>query len=64
MFKHIPVKSSMIASVAHDEESKKMEVKFTSGKTYTHEEVEIEEFEALRDAPSVGKHYNEFWRGR
>lgn len=64
MIKHVPVKSSMIKSIGHDEESKKMEVRFTGGQTYTFENVELEEFEALRDAPSVGKHYNEFWRAR
>jgi hypothetical protein len=60
---HEPVKSSMIKSIGYDPESKKMEVKFSSGSIYTHENVEQDEFECLRDAESVGKHYNEFWKG-
>lgn len=61
---HELVKSSVVVSVGHDEITKRMEVTFTSGKTYTYENVERGDFEALRDAPSVGKHFNEFWRDR
>jgi len=61
---HTPVNSSMIQSVGHDPETLVMEVKFKSGKTYPYQNVDVEEFEALRDAPSVGKHFNEFWRER
>lgn len=60
--KHTLVNSSMITSVGHDPDSKVMEVKFKNSKTYTYPDVEVEDFEALRDAPSVGKHFNEFWR--
>lgn len=60
--KHEPVKSSMIKSVGYDPETKRMEVKFANNSIYTHENVEQDAFECLRDAESVGKHYNENFR--
>lgn len=54
----------MIASVGHDPDKCVCEIKFKTGKTYTYENVSVEEFETLRDSQSVGKHFNEFWRNR
>lgn len=62
--KHTNVTSSMISSVGHDPDTDTMEVKFKSGKTYTYQDVPVEEFEALRDAPSVGQHFNEYFKNR
>ena len=62
--KHESVTSSAIKSVGHDEESQTMEIKFKSGHVAKYENVTRDEFETLRDAPSVGKHFNEFWRNR
>lgn len=62
--KHTSVESSMIASVGHDPDKCVCEIKFKTGKTYTYENVSVEEFETLRDSQSVGKHFNEFWRNR
>lgn len=59
---HTLVNSSMITSMGHDPDKEVMEIKFKNGKTYTFQDVDTESFEALRDAPSVGKHFNEFWR--
>ena len=61
--KHIPVTSSTIESLAHDAEAKTMEVKFKSGKTYSFGNVEAHQFDALRAADSVGKHFHQHFRG-
>ena len=54
---HKPVKSSMLASAAHDGTT--LEVTFKNGKTYTHEGVSAEKFAEMCEADSVGKFYND-----
>jgi len=61
--KHHPVTSSTITSIAHDADSKVMEVKFKSGKTYSFGNVEAHQFEAFRSAESAGKHFHAHFRG-
>lgn len=57
-----PVTSSMIASVGH--EGDVLEIEFTNGKVYRHAGVSRQHFEALRNAESIGKHYNATIRGK
>ena len=61
---HQPVNSSNIVSTAHDPSSGVMEVKFKSGKVYSFPNVSADEHTALRNAPSVGKHFNEHFKGK
>jgi hypothetical protein len=64
MISHVPVSSSVISSVGHDEESKTLEVKFKNGKVYTYAGVTLDEFESFVGAESVGKHFNTHIAGR
>jgi hypothetical protein len=48
--------SSNVASVAYQDSSKTAYVTFNNGGMYEYKEVEKEDFEALRDAESVGRH--------
>jgi KTSC domain len=59
---HTPVKSSSIASLAHDAETNTLEVRFASGATYSYSGVDTAAFERLRDAPSVGQHFQQHIR--
>ncbi len=53
----ITVVSSLIESVGYDEESRKLYVQFHSGPTWAYEEVPPEVYQALREAPSVGRYF-------
>ena len=48
--------SSNVYSVAYQNSSKKVFVTFKNGGLYEYKDVEVEDFEALRDAESVGRH--------
>lgn len=48
--------STNVASIAYQEVDKKVFVTFSNGGLYEYEDVEKEDFQALRDAHSVGKH--------
>jgi len=48
--------SSNVASVAYQDSSKSTFVTFSNGGQYKYKGVEKEDFEALRDAESVGRH--------
>jgi KTSC domain len=54
---HIPVTSSNIASVAYDNATKKMQVKFASGATYEYEGVPPEVHTAMMFADSPGRQF-------
>lgn len=62
MLTHAPVRSSSIASLAHDPETNTLEVRFASGATYRYADVDTATYERLRDAESVGKHFQEHIR--
>lgn len=57
-----PVASSSIASIGHEGDT--LEIEFTNGRIYRHAGVPREQFEALRNAESIGTHYNAAIRGR
>jgi hypothetical protein len=62
---HTPVaNSSNVASYGYDAESQTLEVKFHSGKTYRYPKTTQAEYDALKKAPSVGKHVSSNLRGR
>lgn len=63
--KHEPVSgSTSIESLAYDQAKQMFEVKFKNGPVYTHHHVTVEEFERLKNASSVGKHYREVFYGK
>jgi len=59
---HHPVSSSLISSIAHDGDI--LEVVFNSGQTYRYSGVTPEEFAALKDAKSIGRHFGTHIRGQ
>lgn len=52
------VDSSMLSSVGYDEESRTLEVEFTSGTVYRYFDVPPEEHRLLMEAGSIGKYMN------
>jgi len=58
------VDSSVIASIGFDEEKNLLEVEFQSGRLYHYFLVPRAEFEALREAESIGVHFNQRIRPR
>ena len=50
------VDSSNIAAIGYDQNSETMQIEFISGGLYQYFDVPIAEFEALRDADSIGAH--------
>ena len=58
-----PVSSSNVAAVGYDDKNEIVYVQFLSGSTYTYQGVPQHEFEALRDAPSVGSYLNAHYKG-
>lgn len=63
--KHEPVEgSTSIKSLAYDQAKQSFEVKFKNGPIYVHHGVVIEDFNRLKNAPSVGAHYRQFFYGK
>jgi KTSC domain-containing protein len=56
--KRVVVSSSAIARLAYDAPAKALEVEFHSGRVYRYFDVESAEFDALRNADSVGAYFN------
>ena len=52
------VKSSTIAAVGYDRESKELTIRFIHGGEYLYRGVSEAEHKALMDAPSIGKHFH------
>ena len=59
---HLPVRSSLITSIAHDGDT--LEIVFNNGQRYQYKGVTTEDFAAFRDAKSVGRYFGENIRGR
>lgn len=53
------VVSSNIKSVAHDENSKTLEVEFNSGRVYKYFGVPASEYEKFTNSPSKGRYFNQ-----
>lgn len=58
------VTSSNIEAVGHDEDSLTLRIWFLNGSVYDYYGVNRLEFEALRDAPSVGSYLNRNIKGQ
>ncbi len=52
--------SSNVAATGHDPSTNTMYVKFHNGGTYSYPNRTAEEHQALRAAPSIGKHLHQF----
>ena len=52
----IPVSSSNIQSIGYDEQNQQAYVRFLDGSLYVYKGVPLQEFENLRDAPSLGSY--------
>lgn len=50
--------STMLQSASYDDETHELTVTFSNGKPYTYEEVSINTYMDLKDAPSAGKYFN------
>ena len=59
----IQVSSSNVDKIGYDEEQQLLYVRFLSGGLYLYKGVGVMEFEALRDAPSVGSYLNRNIKG-
>jgi len=51
--------STMLQSATFNDETNELTVVFSNGKEYSYEEVSINTFMDLRDAPSAGKYFNQ-----
>jgi len=59
---HVAVQSSMIRSVAHEDEV--LEVTLTNGRTYRHAGVSAALFAEMQAAESIGRFYNQRIKGQ
>jgi hypothetical protein len=62
--KHHFTNSSIIASCEHDAGKNVMHITFTSGKTYSYGDCSKDDFEAMKNAQSAGKHYGMHIKGK
>jgi hypothetical protein len=60
----ISLNSSCILAVGYDESTGDLDVRFPSGRIYTHHGVPLEVYRGLINASSVGRYYNANIRGR
>ena len=59
-----PLRSTAIALVEYDDETRTMEVEFVNGRSYTHAGVPQEVYDNLVSAGSPGSFYNSAIKGR
>ena len=55
-----PVKSSQIAYIGYEEDTKELFVTFTNGSVYKYEDVPKYQFDSLMAATSVGRYFGDF----
>lgn len=53
------VESSQIESIGHDAETNKLEIEFKGGSVYRYDFVDVDLFESLIHAKSIGKFFGE-----
>lgn len=59
------VSSTRIASIGYDPEEQKLEIEFASdGSVYEYDDVTLADFNALKAASSVGRHFDAVIKGR
>ncbi|TDL96913.1 KTSC domain-containing protein [Stutzerimonas stutzeri ATCC 17588 = LMG 11199] len=60
--KRVVVNSSSLRSLGYDPEQQVLEVEFGSGALYRYEAVPPEAVQALLDADSLGRHFNQVFK--
>lgn len=55
--------SSLISRIVYHDERATLQVHFRNGTAYLYYDVPREAYDALKTAPSPGRHYNRFIRG-
>lgn len=61
---HVPVASSLVASVGYGSEAQTLEVRFCNGRTYRYFNVPVAIYESFVAASSKGFFFNDVVRGR
>lgn len=59
-----PVKSGIISSLGYDSKSSTLEVEFKSGDVWQYEGVELQQWNSLLMAASIGKYFLENIKGK
>jgi hypothetical protein len=59
----LPVESSTMTGVEYDDETRELDILFSSGKTYRYFDVPAEVYAMLLDAESKGQYFNEEIKG-
>jgi hypothetical protein len=59
-----PLRSTAIAYASYDDETQALEIEFTNGRSYTHDNVPRQVYDALIAANSPGSYYNAQIRDR
>ena len=65
--KRIPMRdvdSSMIRELGYSPKSRVMHARFNTGRRYRYEDVPLKEYKRLREADSIGTHFNRHFRGK
>ncbi|MBS66993.1 MAG: KTSC domain-containing protein [Pseudomonas sp.] len=60
--KRVAVNSSSLRALGYDPEQQVLEVEFSSGSLYRYEAVPPEAVQALLDADSLGRHFNQVFK--
>lgn len=60
--KHVVVNSSSLRALGYDAEQQVLEVEFSSGALYRYEAVPPEAVQALLEADSLGRHFNQVFK--
>ncbi|WP_341526037.1 KTSC domain-containing protein [Nostoc sp. UHCC 0302] len=60
----LPISSSMASAVGYDDDEQILQVEFQSGAVYQYSGVELDTWEDLQSADSIGRYFNEEIKGR
>jgi hypothetical protein len=58
------VESSNVDTIHYEPNAKRLEVTFKNGRTYHYQGVSQQEYDALENADSIGKHLHKHIKGR
>lgn len=60
--KHVAVNSSSLRALGYDPDEQALEVEFSGGARYRYEHVPAEAVQALLEADSLGRHFNQVFK--
>jgi len=58
-----PATSTAISAHGYDAATKTARIQFANGRTHDYPDVEPEQYQRLASAESLGRHFNQHWRG-